>query len=73
MRHNLNSVVYNGAYINKRVEFDVLSTILKQPSIDSILYILTYISLIRDPRALVDMPNNVLIALPPNPAIIKLK
>ncbi|KAH8748340.1 hypothetical protein BGZ57DRAFT_776637, partial [Hyaloscypha finlandica] len=73
IRYNLNSAVYNRAYINKRVLFNILSTILEQPSIDRILYILTHISLIYNPRVLVDMPNNILIALPPNPAIIELK
>jgi hypothetical protein len=73
MRHNPNLVVYNGAYINEIVEFDVLSTILKRLSVDSILRILTHMSLIRNPRALVDVPNNVLIVLSPNPAIVKLE
>jgi hypothetical protein len=65
--------VYNRTYINKRVLFNVLSTVLKRPSIDSILCILTYISLIRDPRALVHVPNNVLIALPLDLYIVDLK
>ena len=73
MRHNPNSAVYNGAYINERVPFDVLSTVLEQPSVDGILRILTHMSLIRDPRALVDVPNDVLVALPPNPVIVELE
>ncbi|KAH6708819.1 hypothetical protein BKA61DRAFT_490535, partial [Leptodontidium sp. MPI-SDFR-AT-0119] len=63
MRHNPNSVVYNGAYINKRVPFDVLSIVLERLSIDSILRILTYMSLMRDPRALVHVLDDVLLAL----------
>jgi hypothetical protein len=65
--------VYNKAYINKRVLFNVLSTVLKQPFIDGILYILTYISLICDPYALVYMLDNVLIPLPLDLYIINLK
>ncbi|KAH9209210.1 hypothetical protein DL95DRAFT_438073 [Leptodontidium sp. 2 PMI_412] len=66
IRHNPNSAVYNGAYINERVPFDVLSAILERPSADSILRMLTYMSLMRDPRALVHVPD-VLAALPPDP------
>jgi hypothetical protein len=73
MRHNPNSVVYNRAYINKRVPFDILSAILEQPFADSILRMLTYISLMRNPRALVYMPDNVLVALPPDPYIVDLE
>jgi hypothetical protein len=73
MRHNPNLVVYNGAYINKRVPFNVLSTILEWPSINSILYILTYISLIRNPRILVHVLNDVLIALLLDLDIVALK
>jgi hypothetical protein len=65
--------VYNGAYINKRVPFDVLSTVLERPSVDGILRMLTHISLIRDPRAPVHVPNNVLTALPPDPNIVDLE
>jgi hypothetical protein len=65
--------VYNRAYINKRVPFNVLSAVLERPSIDGILYMLTYMSLMRDPRALVHMPNNVLTALPPDLYIVDLE
>ncbi|KAH6696617.1 hypothetical protein BKA61DRAFT_622814 [Leptodontidium sp. MPI-SDFR-AT-0119] len=67
MRHNPNSAVYNGAYINERVPFDVLSAVLERPSADGILRMLTYMSLMRDPRALVQVPDDVLAALPPDP------
>jgi hypothetical protein len=73
MRYNSNLVIYNRAYIIKRVLFDVLSIVLKQPSIDNILYILTYMSLIYNPRILIDVPNNILIILSLNPIIIKLE
>ena len=73
MRYNLNLVVYNRAYINKRILFNILSIILERLSINNILYILTYMSLIRDPYTLVHVLNNVLIALPLDPDIVALK
>jgi Protein of unknown function (DUF3435) len=73
IRHNPNSAVYNGAYINERVPFDVLSAVLERPSVDGILYMLTYMSLIRDPRAPVHMPNNVLAAFPLDLYIVDLE
>jgi hypothetical protein len=73
MRHNPNSAVYNGAYINERVPFDVLSTVLERPSADGILRMLTYISLMRDPRALIHVPDDVLAALPLDPIIVDLE
>ncbi|KAH6661772.1 FluG domain-containing protein [Halenospora varia] len=73
MRHNPNSAVYNGAYINERVPFDVLSAVLERPSADGILRMLTHISLIRDPRAPVHVPDDVLAALSPDPRIVDLE
>jgi hypothetical protein len=73
MRYNPNSAVYNRAYINKRVLFNILSIILERPSIDSILRILIYISLMHDPRAPIHVPNNVFIALFPDLDIIALE
>ncbi|KAH7364055.1 hypothetical protein BKA65DRAFT_603155 [Rhexocercosporidium sp. MPI-PUGE-AT-0058] len=73
MRHNPNSAVYNGAYINERVPFDVLSAVLERPSADGILRMLTHMSLMRDPRAPVHVPDDVLAALPPDPSIVDLE
>ena len=73
MRHNPNSAVYNGAYINERVPFDVLSAVLERPSADGILRMLTHMSLMRDPRAPVHVPDDVLVALPPDPDIVALE
>ncbi|TVY12529.1 hypothetical protein LARI1_G009432 [Lachnellula arida] len=69
MRHNPNSAVYNGSYINERVRFDVQSAVLERPSADGVLRMLTYMSLMRDPRAPVHVPDDVLAALPPDPDI----
>jgi phage terminase small subunit len=73
MRHNPNSVVYNGAYINERMPFDVLSAVLERPSADGILRLLTYISFMRDPRAPIHVPDDVLAVLPPDPDIVALE
>jgi len=73
MRHNPNSAVYNGAYINERVPFDVLSAVLERPSADGILRMLIHMSLMRDPRAPVHVPDDVFAALPPDPSIVDLE
>lgn len=65
--------MYNGAYIDERVPFDVLSAVLERPSADGILRMLTHISLMRDPRALVHVPDDVLTALPLDPSIVDLE
>jgi hypothetical protein len=49
--------VYNRAYINERVPFNVLSAVLERPLADGILCMLTYTALIRDPHALVYVDN----------------
>jgi hypothetical protein len=66
-------VVYNGAYINERVPFDVLSAVLEQPSADGILHMLTHMSLMCDLRTPINVPDEVLAALPPDPAIVDLE
>jgi hypothetical protein len=73
MRHNPNSGVYNGSYINKRVGFNVLFAILERPSANGILQMLTYISLTRDPRALVEVLNDVFVTLPLDLDIVALE
>jgi hypothetical protein len=73
IRHNLNSAVYNKAYINKKVLFNVLFAILKRPSADSILRMLIHMSLMHDPRALINTLNDVFAALSFNLAIVELK
>ena len=70
MRHKPNSAVYNGAYINERVRFDVQSIVLERPSADGALRMLTYMSLTRDPRAPIQVPDDVLAALPLEPVIV---
>jgi hypothetical protein len=55
--------VYNRADINKRILFNVLSTVFERLFINNILYILIYISLIHDLRALIYVPKDVFTAL----------
>jgi len=73
MRYNPNSAVYNGSYINERVRFDVQSAVLERPSADGVLRMLTHMSLMRDPRAPVHVPDDVLAALSPDPDITALE
>ncbi|KAF8846611.1 hypothetical protein BDZ45DRAFT_787526 [Acephala macrosclerotiorum] len=73
IRHNPNSTIYNEAYIDKKVPFDVLSIVLERPSTNGILRIFTHMSLMRDPRAPVHVPDDVLAALPSDPYIVDLE
>ncbi|KAF7944137.1 hypothetical protein EAE96_010541 [Botrytis aclada] len=73
MRHKAMSGVYNGAYINERIRFDVQSAVFERPSADGVLRMLTHMSLMRDPRAPVVVPNDILAALPPDPHITALE
>lgn len=72
MQHNPNSAVHNRSYINERVRFDVQSAVLERPSADGVLRMLTHMSLMRDPRAPVHVPDDVLAALPLDPDIASL-
>jgi len=73
MRHNAKSAVFNGAYINERVRLDVQSAVLERPSADGVLRMLTHMSLMRDPRAPVHVPDDVLAAFPPDHHITALE
>jgi hypothetical protein len=73
MRLNLNSAMFNGAYINERVRFDVQSAVLERPSIDEVLRILTHMSLMRDPRAPIHVPDGLLAAFPLDLKIVALE
>jgi hypothetical protein len=73
IRYNLNTAIYNRAYINKQVLFDILSAVLEQSSADSVLCMLTYISLIKNPCIPIYIPDDVLAVLLPNPDITALE
>jgi hypothetical protein len=66
MRHKSSSAVYNRSYINERVWFDLQSAVLERPSVDGVLHMLIHMSLMRDPRASIHVPDDVLAVLPPD-------
>ena len=55
--------MYNKAYINEQVLFNVLFAILEQPFTNSVFCILTYISFIQDLYTLIYVLNNVFVTL----------
>jgi hypothetical protein len=65
--------VYNKAYINEQVLFNILSAVFKRPFANGVLCMLMYISLMQDLCAPIQVLNNVLAALPPNLDITALK
>ena len=73
IRYNPNSAIYNRSYINERVRFDVQSAVLERPSVDGVLRILIYMSLIRDPCAPIYILDDVLATLAPDLDITALK
>jgi hypothetical protein len=72
MRHNPQTRVFCGSYINEKVRFIVQDAVLDQLIDAGFLCAFTHMSLTCDPHALVDVPNKVMKALPPNPEIIEL-
>jgi hypothetical protein len=72
MRHNPQTGVFCGSYINEKVRFIVQDAVLDQPTNIGFLRAFTHMSLTCDPRAPVDVPEEVLKALPPDPEIMEL-
>jgi hypothetical protein len=73
MRHDPNSGVFNAAYLNEKVRFDVQAAFLEHPSMDRLTCAFTHMSLTADPRAPKDTPDKVVKALPLDPDIINLE
>lgn len=73
IRYNPNTAVYNRAYINKQILFDILSAVLKQFSVNSIFCILIYINFIQDPCIPIYISDNILAILLSDPDITVLK
>jgi hypothetical protein len=73
MQHNANSALHNRHYANEKVRFNIQSASLRRPSVDGVLCMLTHMSLMCNPHALVHIPDDYLDTLPPNPAITALK
>lgn len=72
MRHNPQTGVFCGSYINEKVRFIVQDAVLDQPTDAGFLRAFTHMSLTCDPRAPVSVPNEVMKALPPDPEIMEL-
>ena len=73
MRHDPRTGVFSGSYLNEKVRFDVQSAFLDRPSMDGLTKAFTHMSLTCDPRAPKHVPQEVLAALSPNPAIVELE
>ncbi|OBT39661.1 hypothetical protein VE00_10675 [Pseudogymnoascus sp. WSF 3629] len=71
MRQNPNSAVFNSAYLNEKVRFDIQLAVMNRPSTDGLTLAFTHMGLTYDPRAPKDVPESVRKALPPDPKIVK--
>jgi hypothetical protein len=72
MRHNPQTGVFCGSYINEKVRFIVQDAVLDQPTDIGFLRAFTHMSLTCDPRAPIDVPEEIRKALPPDPEIMEL-
>jgi hypothetical protein len=73
MRHDPRTGVFSRSYLNEKVRFDVQAAFLDRPSMNSLTKAFTYISLTYDPRAPKHVLQEVLAALPLDPAIVELE
>jgi len=72
MRHNPQTGVFCGSYINEKVRAIVQDAVLDQPTDAGFLRAFTHMSLTCDPRAPETVPNEIMAALPPDPEITEL-
>ncbi|KAI9729334.1 MAG: hypothetical protein M1818_008541 [Claussenomyces sp. TS43310] len=72
MRHDPNTGVFCGSYNNEKVRFIVQDAVLDQPTNAGFLRAFTHMSLTCDPRAPVDVPDEFLRTLAPDPEILEL-
>jgi hypothetical protein len=72
LRHNPQTGVFCGSYINEKIRFIVQDAMLDQPTDAGLLRAFTHMSLTCDPRALKEVPEEVLSTLPPDPEIVEL-
>lgn len=73
MRHNPQSGIFCGSYINEKVRFIVQDAVLDQPTDAGFLRAFTHMSLTCDPRAPANVPRDVIDALPPDLEIQELE
>jgi hypothetical protein len=72
LRHNPQTGVFCGSYINEKVRFIVQDAVLDQPTDAGFLRAFTHMSLTCDPRAPETVPDEIMAALPPDPEIKEL-
>jgi hypothetical protein len=72
MRYNPQIGVFCRSYINEKIRFIIQDTVLDQPTNIGFLRTFIYINLIYDLYTPIDIPEEVLKALPPDPEIIEL-
>ncbi|KAH8981401.1 hypothetical protein EDB92DRAFT_1970196 [Lactarius akahatsu] len=74
MRHNNHSNVFQDAYLNAHVLYDIQHAVLGEPLNTPVLDMLSHVGHTRDPRATSNMvPDEVWAQLPPDPEIIELE
>ncbi|KAF7955521.1 hypothetical protein EAE96_004447 [Botrytis aclada] len=73
LRYNPQTGVFSGSYINEKVRFIVQDAVLDQPTNVGFLRAFTHMSLTCDPRAPVDVPEEIINALPPDAEITELE
>ena len=73
MRHEQNSAIFTGAYLNTRVRFDIQAAVMERPSVDGLTRAFTHMSITCDPRAPKDVPQHIKDALPRDSRIVKWK
>jgi len=73
LRHNPQTGVFSGSYINEKVRFIVQDAVLDQPTDTGFLRAFTHMSLTCDPRAPQTVPKEVRDALPPDPELVELE
>ena len=74
MRHNPEFFIFQDAYLNQIVNFDIQNAFLEEEKESKLFRMFAHVSLTRDPRATKDMvPPEVWANLPPDPYISKLK
>ncbi|KAH7016562.1 FluG domain-containing protein [Microdochium trichocladiopsis] len=74
MRHDPKWAIFNSAYINEKVQFDIQSTFIQEPTKDSLIRLFAHIGISSDPRASQNMvPEEVWDNLPPDGEISRLQ
>ena len=74
MRHNPKFLTFQDAYLNEKVEYNVIGAALEEKKEDRLYKMFAHVSLTRDPRATRDMvPEEVWANAKPDPEIVALE